>query len=62
MGSANGSLNPAVAAGNGSSDAATLKDFTAAIAVIASQPLSDTEKAEAVRVNFMKWTLVGSGC
>jgi len=36
-------------AGNGSSDVATSGDFTAAMAMIASLPLSDAEKAEAVR-------------
>ena len=40
---------PAVTASNGSSDVATSGDFTAAMAMIASLPLSDAEKAEAVR-------------
>lgn len=40
---------PAVTAGNGSSNVATSGDFTSAMAMIASLPLSDAEKAEAVR-------------
>ena len=40
---------PAVTAGNGSPDVATSGDFTAAMTMIASLPLSDAEKAEAVR-------------
>jgi hypothetical protein len=38
-----------VSTGNGSSDAATSGDFAAALAMIATLPLSDAEKAEAVR-------------
>ena len=40
---------PAVTAGNGSSDVATSGDFASALAMIASLPLSAVEKAEAVR-------------
>jgi len=40
---------PAVTTGNGSSDVATRKDFASSLAMIATLPLSDAEKAEAVR-------------